>query len=234
MSRSVLRTVCRSLCGMLTVVVVLTACAKTEDASFSAEPIEARVFDEQTDQPLEGVVVIANWLLMRGTLGGRTQVGPLMVLEAVSDANGRFSFPAWGPLPNRTAGFLDHEDPELWFFKPGYQLSRLTNYYATDHRIKPSKRKSDWNGKVIRLRRFTGDEGKYAEHLAGEARSLAANLKWYEDCTLARTPKLAGALDRENGRLEQRGFDKGGFTFRQLTPQFLSRCGIADPRKAVQ
>jgi hypothetical protein len=214
--------------------VVFVACATPENRNYSAEAIEARVLDEESGQPLEDVVVVANWLLMRGGLGGRTQIGPLMVLEVVSDAKGRISFPAWGPMPNRTFGFLDHEDPELWFFKPGYRLSRVANYYATDYCTKPSKRKSDWNGKVIRLKRFTDGDAQYAEYIAGFGRTLAANLKWNEHCTIARTPKLAAALDRENGRLEERGFSKGGFTYRQLMPEFLSRCQMPDPAKVLQ
>jgi hypothetical protein len=119
-----LRIAIRSIAVLFAAPVVFVACATPENRNYSAEAIEARVLDEESGQPLEDVVVVANWLLMRGGLGGRTQIGPLMVLEVVSDAKGRISFPAWGPMPNRTFGFLDHEDPELWFFKAGYRLSR--------------------------------------------------------------------------------------------------------------
>lgn len=228
-----LRRLFGSLGTVIAAVMLVGGCATVGVPSYSAEPIEAWVVDEQTGESLEGVVVVANWLLMRGTLGGRTQLGPLMVLEAVSDARGRFFLPAWGPVPNRTPGFLDHEDPELWFFKPGYQLVGVANHYASDHRTKPSTRKSDWNGKVIRLKRFAGEREKYAEHIASRGWSLSSTLKWYEECTITRTPKLAAALDRENTRLKQNGFDKGGFTYRALLPEYISKCAIRIPEGAL-
>lgn len=46
---------------------------------YSAEPIEAWVVDAETKQPLDGVVVTANWQLKEGTFGGSVQVGQLMV-----------------------------------------------------------------------------------------------------------------------------------------------------------
>src|SRR3990172_3705709 len=78
----------------------LTACALVS-LKYSAEPIEARVVDAETKQPLEGVIVTANWELVEGTLAGGPRVlGQMMVMEAVTDANGRFSFPALGPKIN--------------------------------------------------------------------------------------------------------------------------------------
>ena len=220
--------------AMFGVALLLTACATPGQDEYSADAIEARVVDEQTGQPLEGVVVVANWLLMGGTAGGRSQLGPLMVLEAISDATGKFFFPAWGPLPNRTSGYLDNADPELWLFTSGYYFTRRANDYTTDYRKKPSRRKSEFVGKTIPLKRFAGNEDAYADHVATTGWSLAANLKWYEDCTIARTPALAAALDRENTRLERGGFDKGGFSFRRLTPQFKSRCQISVQQRGLQ
>src|SRR6266849_1854255 len=71
----------------------LQACATT----YSAEPIEAWVVDADSGQPIEGVVVTANWELEIGTLGGNIPVGQIMVMETVTDQKGRFYFPAWGP-----------------------------------------------------------------------------------------------------------------------------------------
>jgi hypothetical protein len=61
----------------------------------SSEPIEAWVIDAETKKPLEGVIVTANWELTGGWEGSYPK-GQMMVMEAVSDANGRFRFPGWG------------------------------------------------------------------------------------------------------------------------------------------
>jgi hypothetical protein len=150
----------------------------------------------------------------------------MMTLEAVTDASGRFSFPAWGPMRNETAGVLDREDPQLTFFKPGYRLISRSNSYLTDSRDKPSERKSDWNGKRIGLQRFVGPDEKYAEYLASAGNDLILLFEWHRDCNMNRTPMLAQELDRENSRLESLGLRKGGFTFRRNAPQYVEKCGL--------
>jgi hypothetical protein len=220
--------------GVLAGALLLAACTSLAHQPYSAEAIEAWVVDGETGKPLEGVIVVANWLLMRGTIGGRSHLRPLVVLEAVSDANGRFFFPAWGPVPHDTAGFLDYEDPKLWFFKPGYGFSAVANHYGNDYRTKPSRRTSEWNGKSIRLKRFPGDEAAYAEHLARAGSSVESDLSWNRDCNIRKTPLLAKAVDLESTRLEKLGLDKGGFTFRRLTPEFLARCGVTASGEVVK
>src|SRR2546422_4340820 len=63
---------------------------------YSAEAIEGSVADAETGRPLEGVIAVAHWQLKGGFEGG-TPIGELQILEAVTDPNGRYSFPAWGP-----------------------------------------------------------------------------------------------------------------------------------------
>lgn len=213
-------------CFALAALLLLGACAASNHRNYSAEAINAWVIDNQTGKPLEGVVVVASWVLMRGTVGGRSRIGPIMTLEAVTDANGRFFFPAWGPVHNETAGFLDHEDPELTLFKAGYQLISLTNDYRVDFRDKPSKRKSESNGRKILLQRFDGSDDKYAEYLANAGNRLILMFEWHRNCNMNRTPMLAQALDRENSRLENHGLRKGGFTFRRNAPQYMEKCGL--------
>ena len=69
----------------------LQACSN----SYSAKPIEAWVVDAQTGKPLEGVNVVAHWKLRYGLEGGGSY--QLHIMEDVTDKNGRFFFPAWGP-----------------------------------------------------------------------------------------------------------------------------------------
>ena len=100
------------------------ACA----ADYSAKAIEAWVTDADTGQSLEGVNVVAHWELNYGLEGGG--VWELAVMETVTDGNGRFAFPAWGPKPippglPREARLKDR-DPEILLFKAGYDLEYRT------------------------------------------------------------------------------------------------------------
>lgn len=67
----------------------LSACAKT----YSAKPITATVVDAETWEPLEGVNVVAEWILHYPTWRSD---GSLEVAEAVTDKKGSFIFPAGG------------------------------------------------------------------------------------------------------------------------------------------
>lgn len=129
---------------------------------YSAEPIEAWVVDAETNQPLEGVNVVANWELKGGLEGGNL-VGQVMVIEAITDSKGRFYFPGWGPISNLlTFGHIRENGPQLLIFKSGYKYQRLINKVSAGARPGPSL-KSDWDGKSIKLERFSGTQREYAE-----------------------------------------------------------------------
>jgi hypothetical protein len=146
----------------------LSACATTRE--YSAEPIEAWVVDAETGQPLEGVIVVAHWKLegtglywdtekweLAGSIHQGHTVGALQVFEAVTDHNGRFFFPAWGPLKARN-GILTDSDPALLLFKGGYEYKPLSNSLGTGgidrERVRSTRRWSNWNGKTIELMPF--------------------------------------------------------------------------------
>ncbi|NIR44012.1 MAG: hypothetical protein GWN83_08465, partial [Gemmatimonadetes bacterium] len=67
--------------------IVLLAAALSLQAcypiTYSAEEIEARVVDAGTKEPLEGVIVTANWQLVGGW-EGHTPKGQMKVMETVT------------------------------------------------------------------------------------------------------------------------------------------------------
>ena len=93
---------------------------------YKAEPIEAWVVDAETNQPLEGVIVVAHWQL-KGGLEGGNPVGEMMVMETLTDAKGRFYFPAWGPKLRSLDGRLKTQSPGILLFKSGYEYRGLEN-----------------------------------------------------------------------------------------------------------
>ena len=159
------RYICRFLFALL--ILPLSGCASLR---YSAEPIEAWVVDVETQQPLEGVIVVAAWTLeanglywdwekweLAGSIHQGSRTGALQVFETVTDQSGRFAFPAWGPIKTSKGRLID-EDPKLIFFKSGYGYGVLANSLGTGgidrERVRNPVRWSNWSGKTIKLQLY--------------------------------------------------------------------------------
>jgi len=206
----------------------LEACSTT----YRAESIEAWVVDTETAQPIEGVVVTANWELEEGTVGGNRPAGQIMVMETVTDDKGRFYFSAWGPkstpltLPVSLTSepHLVNRDPHLLFFKSGYKWLGLENSFSVDYN-KSSLRKSDWNRKTIKMERFKGDLQAYAKHLDFfDPRFIR------EDCNWKEVSKMVLAIDQQRRLFSQNRISSALLSINSLegiSPKDRERCGSA-------
>jgi hypothetical protein len=116
-----------------------------------AEAIHARVIDADTGAPVQGAVVVADWKLYGGGIGHGGHRESLFVEETATDASGEFTFGKWGPKKRPAYAALDTA-PWLVVFKRGYQHRFLPN--AADSNA--SVRRSDWDGRTVELRRFSG------------------------------------------------------------------------------
>lgn len=185
----------------------LPACASL---MYTAEPMEARIIDADTKQPLEGAVVVAHWQLERGSVGGSYPAGQLMVMETVTDKDGKFNFPGFGPKPAITS-HLVHKDPALILFKSGYHYRVLTNQYTSDIEQRTRMvRRSEWNGKTIELIPFKGTQEEYAEHV----HQLDNNLEWArygKDCEWKKIPRMLIALHRTSEYFNSQGVKVRGW-----------------------
>lgn len=194
---------------LLALVLPLQACA----TKYSAEPIQAWVVDIESNQPIEGVVVVAHWQLEGGLEGG-SNIGQMMVLESVTGKDGRFSFPAWGPkeIPSGLSIWhrnarLKNLDPEMLLFKSGYEYLGLQNNKSLDEvrGERPYVRTSDWNGKTIRMKKFKGNLHEYAEHLSNLSRALNyvtdqgynATALEYGYCEWKKIPLMINAIGKQ-------------------------------------
>jgi hypothetical protein len=83
---------------------------------YSAKPVQATVVDEATRQPVEGVVVAAVWAV--SSIHGVTHT--LHIGEAVTDSQGRFSLPGFGPKLRPPLYEAQRHMPYLILFKHGY------------------------------------------------------------------------------------------------------------------
>lgn len=170
---------------------------------YSATAIEAWIVDTETKQPLEGVVVVADWKLEFGLEGG--QSAELKVMETVTDKNGRFYFPPWGPmeipkdLPSEAR--LKDRDPQILMFLNGYEPEPKITY--RERPIKSmgghgaSVRSWEGNGKIIGLAKFNGDMKDYASRLGELWGSLLFAHMTSRDCEWKLVPRMIAALIKQ-------------------------------------
>ncbi len=182
----------------------LSACAGP--VTYSAEPIEVQIVDAETMQPLEGAVVVAHWVLEGGIHVDR--IGDLVILETVTDKTGRFNFPSWGPIRHWKPSRLTNLDPEILIFKSGYESRRLINQ-ATKEAIEGKAfpaRRSDWHGKIIKMKKFSGTLEEYARHfesLNNDLEHIAVDQP--EECNWKKLPRTITAMANERKVLEGKG-----------------------------
>ncbi len=170
------------------------------------DAIEARVVDADTEQPLEGVIVVAKYELFYPSIGGLGAPNVFHVMEAVTDHNGRFHLPAWGPkwvpgpfyflFPIHIGPIMRQESPCLILFKEGYDFDVLSNYEGGRDDIY-YRRYSAWNSKTVALRRFKGDLRAYANRLSNIDYALGiAYRDRYKQCLWKAMPRTVITLDR--------------------------------------
>lgn len=140
-------------------------------ATISAEPVSAQVVDATTGQPIAGVAVVAHWELHGGSFtGDALPCGVAGVEEAVTDQEGRFHIPGWGP--KWSSCDVQIWNPNLVFFKPGYEPKDVNNDVVYPLAT-VSVSRSQWNGKTIQLAKNTdSDLGKLMSVYAQDFGSL--------------------------------------------------------------
>ena len=183
----------------VTLALSVPACSDAPSA-YSSEAISSKVIDSDTKKPLEGVVVVAHWELEVGGPAGVRPIGQLKVMETVTDTEGKFQFPAWGPL-RRQQGVLTDKDPRILLFKAGYEyrvLQRPLNSKWSAESWKISLRRTDWVPRVVELRSFKGTEREYASHLSSLHTSIRTVLNG-GDCEWKKMPHLMVAIDKQAG-----------------------------------
>lgn len=210
---------------MLNVTYAISACATP--VTYSAEPIEARIVDVDTKLPLEGVVVVAHWVLEGGIHVDR--VGDLVILETVTDKNGKFHFPAWGPIEHWKRSRLTNMDPEIIMFKSGYEYKRLANPSSKEAiGGKPYPvRRSQWNGKVIEMKKFRGTGEEYAKHLGTLSLTWAYN---GEECEWKKIAHMVLASHKQAMAFKQQGIVTSLYTVDNLIPykNQPDKCGARE------
>jgi len=151
--------------ALLAAGLALQACAPP---FYCAKSVHGRVVDAETQQPLTAAVIVAEWVPMTVVFPDRTT--PLHVAEDVTDANGNYSIPGWGPRFRWPLTRLRDYDPELILFKSGYRPRFLFNHRDRNGFV----RSSDWDSKTVPLHPFRGTP---TERLA-ELKAILGKAAW--------------------------------------------------------
>lgn len=132
---------------------VMTGCQGRSSVTLSAEPVAARVVDADTHQPLTGVVIMANWELHQGSFTGHAPPCAVDVEEAVTDENGNFRIPGWGPITVDSSCEMRDENPSMILFKSGYRVGGVDNN-PMDPLKTVTVSRSAWNGVTMKMHKF--------------------------------------------------------------------------------
>ena len=181
-------------------------------STYSAKPIKGWMVDTETKKPLQNVIVVALWELEENQFHGPRFVTNMKVMETVTDSQGRYNFPGWGPIKRPGKASLRTSDPMLIYFKEGYRPKTATNWGGAslaDNRYE-AVHDSIWSGKEIELEKFKGDIKEYAK-LVDNVYSNLFNLK-EDGCKWQEAPRIFFFIDKYNRLLHpQNQYNQGIF-----------------------
>jgi len=165
------------------------------------------VTDADSGLPAPGVAVVAKWDLHGMEF---SRVGLLAIEETVTDIEGRFTIPGWGPRFNKQflyAG-LSAFAPELIVFKNGYVPQYVRNHQART--IGGFYRRTDaLDDREISLKSFRGPIIEYVQ-LAQEIDSRISHLLVEPGCAWQQIPRLLTELHRAGISAQNRDAEIGG------------------------
>jgi len=163
---------------------------------YFAKDIRGQVVDAETGQALKGVVIVAKWKPYSIGIGHGGHGGSINTIEAATDQEGKYLIPGWGPRLRWPLTFLDYLDPEIIFFKSNYYPEDVSNALVMENRSRSMLRTSDWDGKVIKLKPFKGNDWRdYANKLDSIWSPIGGDC--IRDC-----PHLVLALNAEGKRIK--------------------------------
>lgn len=116
--------------------------------AYRGAAVEGWVVDSETQRPIENAIVAIKWALEGGL--HPDVIGSLLLQETVTDANGHYAFPAWGPLKAKD-GYVTHSAPDIVAFKLGYLPKPFWNAHDDWRKPLPDPLVSRWNGKKLVL-----------------------------------------------------------------------------------
>lgn len=168
----------RTILTLTTSILILSLQACAHPMFYRSKEFSGTVVDVQTGMPIEGVVVVAQWIPRSWMVGEMGHYGRVEIYEDVTDKDGKYTIPGWGPKLREPGTYLDDGEPEISFFKKGYWYFRVSNDGKGGN---SALRESVWDGHVIKLKKFVfGEEIKYTDaNLKPATRKVTDEDLWF-------------------------------------------------------
>jgi hypothetical protein len=195
-------------------------CRWTGFCLYLSPGFELTVVDAETGQPLPDVYAWAEWV----QYGAHGRGGPLMVQDAISDENGRLTFPRWGPTLGSRGGLLLGIDPAVILFKTGYTTLLIHNGVPPGASHHAAIRGMSRNGQSLRLQPFRGSPLDSLQNLRRLSHpSLSSVSDTQRDRFAALYLKRLGLVETEVNRLPSDAAEIRAFrSSLQLDRRFLT------------
>ncbi len=129
---------------------------------YSSDPIRGKVIDARTNLPVEGAIIAVDWLVV-GMEGSHAQ--QLAVQEAVTNKDGYFEIPGWGPKLMKYGLYtvLRNNEPTLRIFKSEYvPIVQHNQVVGKQHRRMLNNLEVTFNNKIFKLEPFQSSVKEYA------------------------------------------------------------------------
>jgi hypothetical protein len=200
-------------------------------SSHSAPPMEARIVAPD-GTPIAGAIVVASWSMRAA--GSNFPVGPLAVGEAVTDVDGRFRIPGWGPRQARD-GSINIAEPQVRVFKPGFVPLVLDNFAGVPMWSASSVIVFRFQNQNLTMAPFAGGLAEYEQVLDPLLNSLNVIFRTpvRDGCLWRETPRLLLSLEDLKFKLAE---NNGGYTIPLARNRARQRgspeCG--DPQQFFQ
>lgn len=193
-----------------------------------APATEGWVVDAENGEPVEGVIVVAYWAMEKAWAWSVAPAGAVAVFEAVTDKDGYYRIPGWGPRWVKN-WIVESDDPLIILFKNGYEPRFLGNmtvggsgYNSKNSFFRPSM----WDGKTVEISRFDGNLPKHANALGVLGRSLESYVVEY-NCGWKKIPKMLLALEVQR-ELMTANKQLASFVYAGNIRTDKNRCGTPD------
>jgi hypothetical protein len=161
-----------------------------------------RIVDARTEQPLNGAVVVASWLLV-GSINAQ-RIEYVDIQERKTDVDGRIQLAGWGPFFKLKGSLLDQ--PVIRVFIRGYDP--LVKYNLGG--------KAFGDGTTLRLEPKTSSDADYTMLLRLFSGQLAADFDLPPfQCDFRNMPEMVSVLTKANEQLVgdgQKSFLPGEFS----------------------
>jgi hypothetical protein len=197
------------------------------------ESIRAKVVDDSSGEPLEGVHVVFKATAYEGTFtghGGRKV--NLLVAEGITNATGIIELPAQKIDPEPFWFNTHYDYPWIYFFKSGYLPAIEKNPWNGLASLETVQR-WQYNGKTVRLKK-PNYFNEYIEKISFLGNEIERIYRYPppEQCEWKRIPRMFLYLDREYSLILERARQANRYlslpTIASLQQHYWeSRCGSA-------